>query len=512
MDQGLKERLVGAAVLVAIAVWLIPWVLDGPESALETTGELAAVAVGRGADADAHADAAARRCSRAASTSTATPVAATTPPADGAADGAPADRRRAQRGRADARSGPTPSPVGPAASGPRRRRSRRPDHPPKPEAAAAAATGRLDGAARQLQRGSQCAPACAARGNVRLQGRGFELSAAAGGRCIACASARRRPRGRGRRRGFGAAGSRDHRRSRGGCALSLLNDAGRLRDRVSSPRLRGRRCVARVYDARRCHCSRYWPRSAWLGRSRDSRADPRRLGLGRRGQAVDGASHYFCHRARDRWPRVLACEKIDPTYGLERARSDARRGVRVVRAAALLVGLAVIVLQFVEVDQEPWWQEARLRPYAERSRKPSSTTPSSARGTCRSSPRSNRGGRVGWSSWRLRCRCEPMCGLVGIVGHEPVNQSLYDALTVLQHRGQDAAGIMTDDGGRLRVRKGNGLVRDVFLERHMLKLARQRRAWATCATRRPAARRSRRRSRSTSTRRTASASRTTAIS
>src|SRR5918993_1010511 len=64
-----------------------------------------------------------------------------------------------------------------------------------------------------------------------------------------------------------------------------------------------------------------------------------------------------------------------------------------------------------------------------------------------------------------------MCGLVGIVGHEPVNQALYDALTVLQHRGQDAAGMMTDDSGRLRVRKGNGLVRDVFLERHMLKLA-----------------------------------------
>src|SRR5690606_18483260 len=64
-----------------------------------------------------------------------------------------------------------------------------------------------------------------------------------------------------------------------------------------------------------------------------------------------------------------------------------------------------------------------------------------------------------------------MCGLVGIVGQEPVNQSLYDALTGLQHRGQDAAGIMTDDGGRLRVRKSNGLVRDVFQERHMLKLA-----------------------------------------
>src|SRR5881394_1968303 len=63
-----------------------------------------------------------------------------------------------------------------------------------------------------------------------------------------------------------------------------------------------------------------------------------------------------------------------------------------------------------------------------------------------------------------------MCGLVGIVGQEPVNQALYDALAVLQHRGQDAAGIMTDDAGRLRVRKSNGLVRDVFEERHMLKL------------------------------------------
>ena len=38
MDQGLKERLVGAAVLVAIAVWLIPWVLDGPEAPLESNG------------------------------------------------------------------------------------------------------------------------------------------------------------------------------------------------------------------------------------------------------------------------------------------------------------------------------------------------------------------------------------------------------------------------------------------------------------------------------------------
>ena len=43
-----------------------------------------------------------------------------------------------------------------------------------------------------------------------------------------------------------------------------------------------------------------------------------------------------------------------------------------------------------------------------------------------------------------------MCGIVGIVGFSAANQQIYDALTVLQHRGQDAAGIMTDDSGRLR--------------------------------------------------------------
>ncbi|MEM7284333.1 MAG: amidophosphoribosyltransferase, partial [Pseudomonadota bacterium] len=60
-----------------------------------------------------------------------------------------------------------------------------------------------------------------------------------------------------------------------------------------------------------------------------------------------------------------------------------------------------------------------------------------------------------------------MCGVVGIVGHDSVAPSLYDALTVLQHRGQDAAGIMTADGKRINARKANGLVRDVFHQRHM---------------------------------------------
>jgi amidophosphoribosyltransferase len=63
-----------------------------------------------------------------------------------------------------------------------------------------------------------------------------------------------------------------------------------------------------------------------------------------------------------------------------------------------------------------------------------------------------------------------MCGIVGIAGRGPVNQSLYDALTVLQHRGQDAAGIITEHEGRLHMRRSNGLVRDVFEERHMLRL------------------------------------------
>ncbi len=63
-----------------------------------------------------------------------------------------------------------------------------------------------------------------------------------------------------------------------------------------------------------------------------------------------------------------------------------------------------------------------------------------------------------------------MCGIVGILAQRPVNQAIYDGLTVLQHRGQDAAGILTSDGSRVYLRKDNGLVRDVFQQRHMVGL------------------------------------------
>jgi amidophosphoribosyltransferase len=63
-----------------------------------------------------------------------------------------------------------------------------------------------------------------------------------------------------------------------------------------------------------------------------------------------------------------------------------------------------------------------------------------------------------------------MCGIVGVVARSPVNQLLYDGLTVLQHRGQDAAGICTADGHSFHMHKGRGLVRDVFRTRDMRNL------------------------------------------
>ncbi|MEM6300554.1 MAG: amidophosphoribosyltransferase [Pseudomonadota bacterium] len=63
-----------------------------------------------------------------------------------------------------------------------------------------------------------------------------------------------------------------------------------------------------------------------------------------------------------------------------------------------------------------------------------------------------------------------MCGLVGIVAKKEVAPEIYDALTVLQHRGQDAAGIMTCSADRVHQRKSVGLVRDVFRQQHISRL------------------------------------------
>ncbi|MEO8079764.1 MAG: amidophosphoribosyltransferase, partial [Caldimonas sp.] len=60
-----------------------------------------------------------------------------------------------------------------------------------------------------------------------------------------------------------------------------------------------------------------------------------------------------------------------------------------------------------------------------------------------------------------------MCGIVGVIGKSPVNQLIYDALLLLQHRGQDAAGIVTMEGTKCFMQKARGMVRDVFRTRNM---------------------------------------------
>lgn len=103
-----------------------------------------------------------------------------------------------------------------------------------------------------------------------------------------------------------------------------------------------------------------------------------------------------------------------------------------------------------------------------------------------------------------------MCGILGVVGQSPVNQLLYDGLQVLQHRGQDAAGIVTANGKTFHMHKGSGMVRDVFRTRNMRSLlgnAGIAHVRYPTAARPPAWRRP---SRSTSTRPSASCWRTTA--
>src|SRR5437899_5524359 len=63
-----------------------------------------------------------------------------------------------------------------------------------------------------------------------------------------------------------------------------------------------------------------------------------------------------------------------------------------------------------------------------------------------------------------------MCGILGVVAKTPVNQLLYDGLLLLQHRGQDAAGIVTSEHNSFHMHKGSGQARDVFRSRNMRSL------------------------------------------
>ena len=107
---------------------------------------------------------------------------------------------------------------------------------------------------------------------------------------------------------------------------------------------------------------------------------------------------------------------------------------------------------------------------------------------------------------------DTMCGIVGAISKRPSTSCIYDALLLLQHRGQDAAGIVTMQGTKCFMHKARGMVRDVFRTRNMRALPGTW-AWARCATRRPATPTARRRrSPSTSTRPSASCWCTTATS
>jgi hypothetical protein len=180
------------------------------------------------------------------------------------------------------------------------------------------------------------------------------------------------------------------------------------------------------------------------------------------------------------------------------------RGVIVVVIFVLIAGLTAL-------PQQEWWQNATLAP-------PLVAAALSLREWLPPawSERLNYGAPADRASERkigfaMGWRAVAMCGIVGVVGHTPVNQLLYDALLLLQHRGQDAAGIVTGEGAMFHMHKGTGYVRDVFRTRNMRELIGQ---LGIGHCRYPTAGRpppSSNRSRSTSTRHSASRSRTTAI-
>src|SRR5690606_17774388 len=84
-------------------------------------------------------------------------------------------------------------------------------------------------------------------------------------------------------------------------------------------------------------------------------------------------------------------------------------------------------------------------------------------------PRTRAGtpGSVGWDPPLRDRRSSPVCGIVGIVSDSSVNQQVYDALALLQHRGQDSTGIATAEARSIHVKKAKGQVREAFRTRDM---------------------------------------------
>ena len=210
-------------------------------------------------------------------------------------------------------------------------------------------------------------------------------------------------------------------------------------------------------------------------------------------------------RHRRRCADRLAAARGDPQGGARLRRSRARGSCSASLRGALVVLAFVLVGGLSPLAERDWWQNSLLAPpfedaalslkpwlppaWAERLRYPDRTGASA----------SNKG-------------VTPMCGIVGVVAHTPVNQLLYDGLLLLQHRGQDAAGIATSEGPVFHMFKGPGSCRTCSA-RATCASCPATRASATAAIRRQAPRsRTSSRSRSTSIRRSASRSATTATS
>ncbi len=139
---------------------------------------------------------------------------------------------------------------------------------------------------------------------------------------------------------------------------------------------------------------------------------------------------------------------------------------------ALLALIFALIAGLTTLPRHDWWQNSTLGPVlAESALALRPYLPPDVGGAARFfSDGQGAGAGSGLGIADARRRDGTMCGIVGVVAHTPVNQLLYDGLLLLQHRGQDAAGIVTGEGAMFHMHKGSGYVRDVFRTRNMREL------------------------------------------